>query len=64
MTTEPGPLTDEDVEQSEGEVFEIVFFRTTHTDAEWEADAASTQFDLSREEAATRLDNKDYSPLV
>lgn len=63
MTTSPSPLTDEDVEQTPDEVFEIVFFRATHSDSEWDLDAASTQFTLSREDAATRLDEEDYSPL-
>lgn len=57
------PLTDEEDEQTPDDVFEIVYFRTTSTDEEWEQDPASDQFDLSREEAATRLDEEDYSPL-
>lgn len=59
----PSPLTDEEDEQTQYDVFEIVYFRATSTDEEWYEDPASDQFDLSREEAATRLDEEDYSPL-
>lgn len=59
----PSPLTDEEDEQTQYDVFEIVYFRATSTDEEWDEDPASDQFDLSREEAATRLDEEDYSPL-
>lgn len=57
------PLTDEESEQTPDEVFEIVFFRVSATNAEWDEDPASKQFDLTCEEAATRLANEDYSPL-
>ena len=65
MTTEPttGPLTDEEQGQTPDEVFETVFFRATSTDEDWDADPASKQFTLTREEAATRLEEEDYSPL-
>lgn len=59
----PSPLTDEEDEQTQYDVFEIVYFRATGTDEEWYEDPASDQFDLSREEAASRLDEEDYSPL-
>lgn len=57
------PLTDEEDEQDQDDVFEILFFRITATDEEWENDPASARYDLTREEAATRLDEEDYSPL-
>jgi hypothetical protein len=59
----PSPLTEDDYTTSEYEVFEIVYFRATSTDEEWAEDAASSQYELTREEAAQRLDAKDYSPL-
>lgn len=62
MADERSPLTDEEDEWTEDEVFETVFFRATSSDDEWENDPASSRWNLSREEAATRLDNRDYSP--
>lgn len=57
------PLTDDDPDNTEAEVFEIVYFRVTATDEEWAEDPASLQYDLTREEAARRLADEDYSPL-
>jgi hypothetical protein len=55
------PLTDIDIDWEDPEaVFEIVFFRATTGDEEWADDPASLQWDLSREEAARRLDEEDY----
>lgn len=56
------PLSETEDEWTEDAVFEAVFFRVTSTDEEWEDDPLSAQWDLSREEAATRLDEEDYSP--
>lgn len=56
------PLTDTDIDWENPEaIFEIVFFRATTSDEEWSGDPASLQWDLSREEAARRLDVEDYS---
>lgn len=65
MTTDNSPLTDDidDDGLSPDDVFEIVYFRAASTDEDWKNDAASSQFTLSRAEAARRLDVKDYSPL-
>lgn len=57
------PLTDDEPDNTEDEVFEIVFFRAMSSDEEWDDDPASLQYDLSREEAARRLAEEDYSPL-
>lgn len=61
--TDLSPLTEEEDEQTPDEVFEIVYFRVVSSDDDWAADPASLRFDLSREEAATRLYEEDYSPL-
>lgn len=63
--TDQSPLTDTDINWDDpNEVFEIVWFRATSTDAEWSEDPASQQWDLSREEASRRLVEEDYtSPL-
>lgn len=42
-------------------VFEIVMFRLTSSNEEWGQDPASTQWDLTREEAYRRLEAEDYS---
>lgn len=57
------PLTDDVSDSTESDVFEIVWFRATSTDDEWNLDPASAIYDLSRDEAARRLKEKDYSPL-
>ncbi len=59
----PSPLTDEPDETTDDEIFEIVYFRVVSTDEDWEEDPASDLYDLTREEAATRLAEEDYSPL-
>jgi hypothetical protein len=56
------PLTNEDLEWTEEEIAEICWFRVTATDSEWDDDPASDQWDLSREEAATRIDEGDFTP--
>lgn len=56
-----GPFTDDEPGWSEDEVFETCFFRITNTDEDWDADPASQYWDLSREEAATRIAEEDYS---
>lgn len=53
------PMTDE-IEWTEEDVAAAVWFRITATDEEWEADPL--EWDLSREEAARRLDEEDFSP--
>jgi hypothetical protein len=61
--TTNSPLTQDEYTEDEDEVFEIVYFRVTSTDEDWSEDPASARYDLTREEAARRLDVKDYSPL-
>lgn len=56
-----GPLTDEEPEWTEDAVFELCYFRITATDEEWETDPARQYWDISLEEAATRLADEDYS---
>lgn len=63
MTTN-SPLTDETIDETSDSVFEVVMFRVGSTDEEWIDDPASSQFDLSREEAQRRLDEEDYSALT
>lgn len=60
--TDNSPLTDEEDPWTEDAVFEVVWFRATSSDEEWAEDEASSRWDLSREEAATRLEDEDYSP--
>lgn len=58
----PSPLSDSEDELDEYAVFEAIMFRVTTSDEEWENDPLSNRWDLSREEAATRLFEEDYSP--
>lgn len=59
---ENSPITDTDIDwESPDEIAAILMFRVSSTDEEWEEDPASFQWDLSREEAAERLDSGDFS---
>lgn len=58
----PSPLTDDPTEWTPEAVYEAVMFRVSSTDEEWDQDPASFEWDLSREEAARRIRDKDYSP--
>lgn len=51
---------EETPEWDEEAVFELCFARITMTDEEWADDSHS--WNISREEAATRIDEEDYSP--
>ena len=55
------PFTEDEETLTEYEVYEICFFRIMSSDEEWADDPASRRWDLSREEAATRIDAEDYS---
>lgn len=53
------PLTINDTEWDEEAVFAYCFSRITMTDEEWSESV--TEWDISREEAATRIDEGDFS---
>ena len=54
------PLTDEETTWTEEDVAAAVWFRLSSTDQEWSEDPIT--WDLSVEEAARRLEEKDFSP--
>ena len=59
-TPTPYPLTDDTDEWTPDAVFSAVMYRVSSTDEQW--DSEPQDWDLSREEAADRLDREDYSP--
>jgi len=54
------PLTVDGTEWDEDAVFELCMARIVMTDEEWGAEGEH-EWDISREEAATRVDDQDYS---
>ncbi len=56
------PTTNDDLDWTPEEIEQICWFRITSTDDEWDEDPASDQWDLSREDAATRIDEGDFTP--
>ena len=61
MSINDSPLTVDDTEWDEDTVSDFLFARVLLTDAEWDAEGEH-EWDISREDAATRIDAGDFSP--
>lgn len=60
MSIVESPLTLNDTEWDTDAVIAYCFARVTMTDEEWEEE--DPEWEMSREDAATRIDEEDWSP--